>query len=70
MTDGRRELYEVKITLPENEEPTSFFFDTYERADLWLSDFDNGEIGCVTIDENPEINYEEIMRALKEMEGG
>lgn len=56
------EIYEARTILPGEDEYTSFFFNTFEQADLWLADFDNGEISCMVIDTDQEAYYEEMNR--------
>ncbi len=64
----KRILYEVHVVLPEKEEPISFAFDTYEAADLWLSDFDEGGISEIVIDDKQEEDYEKMLRAFEAYE--
>ena len=63
-----REFYEVRTFLPGDEELTSFFFEKFEQADIWLSDFDNGEIHSMVIDDSPEMDYEEMNRLMESIE--
>ena len=65
MENNYREVYEARTILPGEAEYTSFYFDTFEQADLWLSDFDNGEISCMVVDTNPEAYYEEMNRIFE-----
>ena len=61
-------VYEAITVLPGRAEPERFYFDTFEKADLWLSDFDNGEISEMMIPKDTRTEYGDIMQILAEME--
>ncbi len=61
-------IYEARTVLPEKDKPTYFYFNSFEAADLWLADFDNGEITGIPVSEPPALDYETIFKALEDME--
>ncbi|MBR6475412.1 MAG: hypothetical protein IKS98_08170 [Lachnospiraceae bacterium] len=68
-------LYEARAYLNgKDKEPEKRYFDTREKAELWLSDMDDGEIGRITF-ESAEVlgyydgcTYDEMMLLIDSME--
>ena len=70
MGNRNEAVYEAITVLPGKTEPERFYFDSFEKADLWLSDFDNGEIAEMVIPKDIRTEYEEIMQIIDQMEEG
>ena len=75
MADKTTVLYETRAYMHgKGREPEKRYFDTREKAELWLSDMDDGEIGRMTF-ESAEVmgyhdgcTYEEMMLLIDSME--
>ncbi len=63
-------VYEARGTVDGYDEQMYAVFETQEMAELWLSDFYDGGIHRMVIEERPEINYEEIARYFDSSENG
>lgn len=61
-------VYEVRGFVEGYDEPMTAFFETQEMAELWLSDFYDGGIHRMVIEERPETDYEGIARFLEIMD--
>ncbi|MBR5180030.1 MAG: hypothetical protein IKW90_14735 [Lachnospiraceae bacterium] len=70
MENNGEVFYEAVTVVPGKTAPERFYFDSFEKADLWLSDFDNGEISEIIVPKDTRTEYEEIMQILAEMEEG
>ncbi len=63
-------VYEVKGLVEGYDEPMTAFFETQEMAELWLSDFYDGGIHRMVIEERLETDHEEIARYYDSLENG
>lgn len=63
-------VYEVRGFIEGYDEPMTAFFETQEMAELWLSDFYDGGIHRMVIEERQEPDYEEMARYFDSLENG
>ena len=70
MDNDKIVVYEVKGIVEGYDEPMYAVFETQEMAELWLSDFYDGGIHRMAIEERPETDLEEIARYYDSLENG
>ena len=63
-------VYEARGTVDGYDEQMYAVFETQEMAELWMSDFYDGGIHRMVIEERQEPDYEEMARYFDSLENG